>query len=62
METKEKLEAVENERVGMQEGVRGEMEGLQANWRQGVGRLLEVELAAEGMRNDILAARREGAV
>ncbi|MCJ1239336.1 hypothetical protein MMC14_007330 [Varicellaria rhodocarpa] len=62
VEMKEQVEGVERERAGVQEGVRGEMEGLQANWKQGVGRLLEVEVAAEGTRREILTARRGGAV
>lgn len=61
METKERVEEVSKERYEVQEGVRGEMEGLEASWRGGVGRLVEVEVAAEEIRIQILERRRQGA-
>ena len=53
---------VEEERRMKQDGVRGEMQGLEESWRRGVRGLVEVELATEGLRQDILAKRRAGAV
>jgi pre-mRNA-splicing factor SPF27 len=34
---------------------------LEEGWKRGVGRVLEVEVAAEGVRRQILERRREGA-
>ncbi|KAI9699629.1 MAG: hypothetical protein M1836_002663 [Candelina mexicana] len=55
------VEAVNQERKAAQEGVRGEMEGLEEAWRGGVGKVIEVEVAGEGVREEILGRRREGA-
>ena len=59
--TKGEMEGVNRSRKGAQEGVRGEMEGLEAAWRGGVGRVVEVEVAGEGVRRGILERRRGGA-
>ena len=42
-----------------QEAVAGELRGLDEAWRKGVGRVLETEVAAEGMRRRVDEARRE---
>jgi pre-mRNA-splicing factor SPF27 len=55
------LENIERERRDAQAGVQGEFEGLENGWRQGVGRLIEVLAAAEGVRGEILERRRTGA-
>lgn len=49
-------------RKNAQEAVGGEMRGYEDSWRRGVGRVLEVEVAAEGVRREILERRRGGAV
>lgn len=54
-------EEVEAMRRGTQEGVGGEMAGLVRAWREGVGRLVEVQAAAEGVRREVLERRRAGA-
>jgi len=59
-ETKREVEAVEEERRARQEAVRGEVEGLDIAWREGVGRAIQVEVAAEGLRRQILEKRRGG--
>lgn len=59
VETREQVESLNRQRKGAQEGVRAEMEGLDATWRTGVGRVLEVEVASEQIRRDILEARRK---
>jgi pre-mRNA-splicing factor SPF27 len=41
-----------------QEAARGEMEGLQAEWRAGVGRAVEAEIAGEEMLEQIMQTRR----
>ncbi|MCJ1250278.1 hypothetical protein MMC30_007504 [Trapelia coarctata] len=62
VEARGEVEAVEADRRAAQEGVEGEMEGLDEGWRKGVGRLVEVLVAGEEVRHEILDRRREGAV
>ena len=45
-----------------QEGVLGEIKTLEETWKKGVGRVLETEVAAEGLKAQILERRRAGAV
>lgn len=56
--TKEEVEVVNRERKAGQLGAKEEIERLERRYREGVGRVLEVEVAAEGVRREILAARR----
>lgn len=58
---KAEVEELERERRGAQESRKGEMMALEQSWRVGVGRMLEVEVAAEGLRREILGRQREGA-
>lgn len=58
-ETKETAEAVNKERKIAQEARKGELVGLEASWKRGVGAILDVELAAEGLRMQILEQRRQ---
>jgi pre-mRNA-splicing factor SPF27 len=60
-ERKAAIDGVVVERRGMQEGVGAEVKGLQEGWRRGVGRVLETEVAAEGIRREVLERRRDGA-
>lgn len=57
-ELKEQAEQVERERYATQDGVRGELVGLADTWKKGIGRLVEVEVAAEQVRGEILERRR----
>lgn len=60
----ERKTVIENtviERKNAQEAVGGEIRGLEETWKRGVGRILETEVAAEGVRREILERRREGA-
>lgn len=59
-DVKRELEIVEEERRQRQEGVRGEIEGLEQSWRATVGRAIEAEVAAEGLRKEVLRRRRGG--
>lgn len=59
---REEIDGVVLERKGAQEAVGGEVEGLREGWRRGVGRVLETEVAAEGVRREVLERRRGGAV
>ena len=45
-----------------QENVSGEFATLEETWKRGVGRVLETEVAVEGLRREILDKRRAGAV
>lgn len=56
----EEVEGVNRGRKGVQEGVRGEVEGLERAWRGGVEGVVVVEVAAEGVRREVLGRRREG--
>jgi pre-mRNA-splicing factor SPF27 len=58
--TKEEIDGVAVERRNAQEAVRGEIEVLERTWRSGVGRVLETEVSAEGLRQDVLEKRRRG--
>ncbi|KAL9597161.1 MAG: hypothetical protein Q9219_005327 [cf. Caloplaca sp. 3 TL-2023] len=58
---REEVERVNRGRKAQQEAGRGEMEGLEKGWREGVGRCVEVEVEVErleGRRREVL---REGA-
>ncbi|MCJ1432625.1 hypothetical protein MMC27_001982 [Xylographa pallens] len=61
VETKEQLEEVSRARQLSQVGIKGEMDGLDEGWKKSIGRLVEVQLAAEQARRGSLARRREGA-
>ena len=61
VETKEQIEEVSRARQLSQEGIKGEMDGLDEVWKKSIGRLVEVQLAAEQARRNSLARRREGA-
>ncbi|KZF19618.1 hypothetical protein L228DRAFT_270945 [Xylona heveae TC161] len=58
---KEHTEQINRLRKGAQEGVRGEIQTLDMAWQAGVGKIIEVEVAAEGLRQEILELRRQGA-
>ena len=60
--TREAIDATNKERKSAQEGSSGELEALTQTWREGVGRILEVQVAAEQLRQEALEARRKGAV
>lgn len=62
VEVRGRVEEVNKARKAAQEGVRGEVEALEVAWREGVGRVLRVEVAAEGVRREVLERRREGVV
>lgn len=58
-ETKEAAETVNKQRKIAQEANKGELTGLEETWKRGVGAVLDVELAAEGLRMQILERRRQ---
>ncbi|GAD93298.1 BCAS2 family protein [Paecilomyces variotii No. 5] len=58
-DTRAAVESVHKERKMAQEASKGELVGLQETWRRGVGAVLDVELAAESLRLQILDQRRQ---
>lgn len=58
-ETKEAAETVNKQRKIAQESSKGELVGLEETWKRGVGAILDVELAAEGLRMQTLEQRRQ---
>lgn len=57
-DTKEAAESVNRERKLTQEARQGELAGLEETWKRGVGAILDVEVASEGVRMQILEHRR----
>ena len=60
-ERKTEIDLLAVERSNAQEAVGGEVKGLEEGWKRGVGKVLETEVAAEGVRREILERRRMGA-
>jgi pre-mRNA-splicing factor SPF27 len=59
-DTKAQLEAVESERMTRQEEARAEMEILEQTWRKAAGGMVEVQVATEELRRQVLEERRKG--
>ncbi|OQO02268.1 hypothetical protein B0A48_11822 [Cryoendolithus antarcticus] len=60
-ESRAEVEALEQERRQRQGESEAEVRGLDGAWREGVGKLIEVMAAAEGVRGEILEKRRADA-
>lgn len=60
VETREAVEGVNRERKREQEGRREEIERGEREWREGVGRVLEVEAGVLGVEVEIKEAMRGG--
>ena len=58
-DTKQLSEEVNKQRKVAQEASQGEMVNLEETWKRGVGAILDVELASEGLRMQILEHRRQ---
>ena len=48
------------ERKRVQEEAKGEMEGLERGWREGVGKVVEVEIAVADLEGRRMRVLREG--
>ena len=59
-ERKTEIDLLVVERKNAQEAVSGEVNSLEQTWKRGVSRVLETEVAAEGVRRDILDVRASG--
>ncbi|KAK4191580.1 Pre-mRNA-splicing factor SPF27 [Podospora australis] len=57
--TKREIDLVTLQRKDAQDQAGPEMEELEKTWKNGVGRVLETEAAAEGLRREILEVRRQ---
>lgn len=57
--TRREIDLLTIQRQRMQNEVAGEVRGLDETWRRGVGRVLEAEIAAEGVRREVLERERE---
>ena len=55
---KEAIENINKARKAAQEGSKAELVGLDETWKQGVGKIIEVQLATVGVRREILQRRR----
>jgi pre-mRNA-splicing factor SPF27 len=60
-ETKREVDLLAVKRREAQEAVAGEIGTLEETWRKGVAKVLETEVAAEGLRREILDRRRAAA-
>ncbi|KAB5572690.1 Pre-mRNA-splicing factor SPF27 [Coniochaeta sp. 2T2.1] len=58
-ETKKEIDLLAVRRRRQQEEVEGEIKGLEEGWKRGVGRVLETEVAVEGLRAQALEVRRK---
>ena len=54
---KEETESVNKERKAAQEASRGEVAALEATWKEGIERLVKVQLATDQLRQEILQKR-----
>jgi pre-mRNA-splicing factor SPF27 len=61
-DVRKQQDEVESMRRSQQQSVQGEIQTLEGTWKKGVGRVLETEVAAEGLKQQILEKRRAGAV
>ena len=55
---KEETDNVNKMRKSAQEGSRGELLGLEDSWRTGVGKIIEVQVATDGLRQETVRRRR----
>jgi pre-mRNA-splicing factor SPF27 len=62
VDIRKQQEETETLRRSQQDRVAGEIKTLEETWKKGVGRVLETEVAAEGLKQHILQQRRAGAV
>lgn len=57
-ELKEEVDSVNRDRKLAQEGSKGEILALEDTWKKGIGRVIEVQLATDQLRQQILAQHR----
>lgn len=57
-EVKEQTDEVNRARKSAQEGVKGELLGLEDTWQKGVAKIIEVQIATEQVKVEIQKRRR----
>ena len=57
-ETKEAVENINKTRKASQEESRAELTGLEETWKQGVGKIIDVQLATDGVRREMFQRRK----
>ena len=57
---KEEVDSINRERKTAQEGSKGEILALQETWKQGIGRLVEVQMATDQLRRGMWERKRAG--
>ena len=55
---KDEIDNINKARKGAQEESRGELVALEESWKLGVGKIIEVQIASDGLRKEILNRRR----
>ena len=60
-ETKRAIDLLTFQRKSAQDDAGPEIQGLEGTWKRGISRVLETEAAAEALRREVLAARRQEA-
>ncbi|KAI1653366.1 Pre-mRNA-splicing factor SPF27 [Daldinia decipiens] len=58
---KKEIDVVNIQRKRVQDEVGGELKGLDEAWRRGIGKVLETEIATEGLRQQVLERQRGSA-
>ncbi|KAI2470958.1 Pre-mRNA-splicing factor SPF27 [Annulohypoxylon bovei var. microspora] len=59
-DAKREIDVVNIQRRRVQDEVGGELRGLDETWKRGVSRVLETEIATEGLRQQVLERQRGG--
>ncbi|RMZ67583.1 bcas2 family [Pyrenophora seminiperda CCB06] len=62
VDVRKQHEEVEMLRRSQQDSVNGEIKTLEETWKKGLGRVLETEVAAAGLKQQIMEQRRAGAL
>ncbi|KAL9109695.1 MAG: hypothetical protein Q9227_005733 [Pyrenula ochraceoflavens] len=57
---KSSTDEVNRARKAAQQGSMGEIGALEEAWRKGIGKIIEVELATDGLRKEILERKKQG--
>lgn len=60
-EAKRAIDVLTLQRKSAQDDAGPEIQGLEETWKRGISRVLETEAAAEALRREVLAARRQAA-
>jgi len=55
---KEETDTVNKARKSAQEGSRSELVALEDSWKSGIGKIIEVQVASDGLRKEVLSRRR----